>query len=169
MGTPREYGFNDIVKQSISKAEPLSFMPSSAVTPFSGQFVLRSGLPGQNLHAVQSQQPAALLVSIKSGWRWDALRHPMWVGGCCRTSWDSHKPLPVPLELPFFFSITNGRQAAFILEHIRSWGCCNSRTSSWWLDLKKETKKIVGKGEHKLGLHDFEKEFKSCSNDMKNV
>lgn len=42
MGTPREYGFNDISKENILKVDPVSFLHLSSltVTPFSRQVVL---------------------------------------------------------------------------------------------------------------------------------
>ncbi len=65
MGTPREYGFNDTLKENILKADPLS---SFTVTPFSRQVVLwwREGSHNTSLKptVLSSRPDPATLVSV---------------------------------------------------------------------------------------------------------
>lgn len=120
MGTPREYGFNDISKENILKADPLSFFFFSfffsrgcphSVTPFSRQ-VDRCGREGGHntslkptvwlVRPTQSRWPTAVLVSVRT--RMDEGWMRSTVPECIGTAGGAGMPvLSFPLELRSLF------------------------------------------------------------------
>lgn len=142
MGTPREYGFNDISKENILKADPLSFFclrsSSFRVTPFSRQVVL-CGREGGPQHTslkpslVREADPATLAYScaslcqdswVMSGWRVVDAIHSPGVHRYCRWCWDACARSPVSVSLhssraPLPFPIPDKGQARFTFKQIQ--------------------------------------------------
>lgn len=145
MGTPREYGFNDISKENILKADPLSFfffflrLSSFTVTPFSRQVVLCQREGGHNtslnptvwfVRPTQPHWPTAVLVSVRThvscldeGWMLSTVLE------CIGTAGGAGMPALALLSLsvflcssraPFPFQSQIKGQTAFIFKQSRS-------------------------------------------------
>lgn len=153
MGTPREYGFNDISKENILKADPLSLFcshPHSQWPLLAGKLFSVTEKGGHNTSSkrlVLEADPTTLTYSCASlcqdscimcGWRLDAIHSPGVHRYCRCAGMPGLSPVSICLSQSFCFSITDKGHTAFILKQIRSWGCCNSHMFSWLLDLRTE-------------------------------
>lgn len=215
MGTPREYGFNDISKENILKADPLSLFfffsflfslllfffffflffsfyifsgrprlewPRLAGKLFSWEGAGRGGGGGRGGATTQVKTysrvcearashawPTAVLVSDRSHEsRLDGGRMLSTVLECigaaggagnCRHSPAPSQP-PVLEKAPSLSPLSEKSQmkdkrdffflfifffSFFFQARFRSWGCCNSRTFSWLLDLGTEQTRQKGR------------------------
>lgn len=158
MGTPREYGFNDILKENILKADPVSFSAFVLIHGgplFSRHVDLRQHEKGwgwghdtslktpKNLQfgsggLTQPHRPKAVLVSVRTH---ASCLDESWMQSivleCIGTAGGAGMPLSVFLCFSTaLFSITDKGHTVFVSKQIRSWGCCNSHMFSLLLDLK---------------------------------
>lgn len=154
MGTPREYGFNDISNENILKADPLpSFLnffffcgPPHSEWPHSASKLFSVG--GKEGATTQVEHkptvlptrptrhwPGPMLDSVGTR-AWMTLTVPECIGNC-RWCWDARAlPSPAaPSPRPPPRTLFSPRQSRRASEGIRSWGCCSSRMFSWSLDL----------------------------------
>lgn len=163
MGTPREYGFNDISNENILKADSVSLSAFVLVRGgplLAGKLISVREKRGEGEGAMthveekkitlqfgsglstQPHWPKAVLVSVRTHASClDESWMPSTVLECIGTAGGAGMPLSVFLcSSTALFSITDQGHTVFVSKQIRSWGCCNSHTFSLSLDLKSELK-----------------------------